>query len=67
MLTCWVSLSPELAEFLMHLWRRLEGRRSDRWEVGVTGFFFFIGLECNNGPSKGSRVAEGVSHPLMRC
>lgn len=66
MLTCWVSLSPELAEFLVHLWRSLDGCGSDRWEVGVTGFFF-IGLECSSGPSKGSRGAEGVSHPLMRC
>lgn len=48
-----LSLGLELAEFLMHLWCRLEGRR-------VTVFFF--GWECCRGPSEGVQV--GGDPPL---
>lgn len=52
---CWgeLFLGLELDEILKHLWHRLEGRGSDRWEAGETVLFFcvFFGWERRRGPS----------------
>lgn len=63
-LTCWVSLSPELAEFVTHLWCRLEGCGSDRWEVGLTGVFYWLGVQQRSFKRE-KRGGGGI--PLPHC